>query len=951
MECPNSPLFPPLKLIISNKVSDNGSLVGEAALLPELPEKPQILTSSLEVYIIPTEKRLFIQGFDSNEYLDRPPTLLRGCLLLRVLKPSKIKSISLGFKGQLRTDWPEGIPPKRTTYAEVNDIVAHTWPFYQQTAPTTLSHNGANFFSELPKDRNENGSQPSLIIPDAGTVSNFLTRNLSPASAFRRRTATPSPISSPSLAPKESFSELTSVSTAPDQDANKPGHFPAGDYIYNFEHPIHASVPETTSVAFGEVSYTLEATIARVGTFKPNLTAKIPIEIVRTPSEESMEENEPIVITRDWEDQLRYEIVVAQKSVILDTYLPLAFRFVPLWGKAALHRIRIYVSENIEYYCQNKRVHRTEPIKKYLLLEHKALKGKSLLSRSGGQSLVGVPEEEDEILPKELEFQLYVPKVLNEKYDFELHPDTSFDNIQAHHWIKICLRLSKVDPDNPGKRKHYEVLIDSPIHILSPQAAHGNTILPAYDQHVSPIGADVNPYTPPLSPDVTVVDGSANINNRSQHSNSINQVMDVPRQEFYHINTEHNNDDPIEREPDMHLEANIYKPNNSKSDPKLNSPQALPHPSTFSSPVQRPIHLLRKPSINPPPFKENDSNTDPIVDHGPPPPAYEDLDLLSLSPLRIDDQPRGRFNELDALSQPSMMLNSAQLLLDTPIKELLNQQLKPKRTSSRSTLRDTNSLQSERDSSSMNSRTEDRASNFTGRSSSSRKSSLRKDMGNKPDKMGDLAGDATNKETQQNVLLDSELRVPSVQVQGGEHSDSSASNEYNPSSQNCEKTTRGSSVSSASSVPSPIEQTFPLLAASSASLSTSHNLPNESTTSLNSISQYRRNDSLAVEETKISELFDGIGWNNDLCKINGNLLLLRNPRIKKHYRSNSSKSAEGYNADYFAELNSSNNSTDNETLQNDVSDGAKSHTFSKSPDVIENDHGKVQGLKKDYTIK
>ena len=102
-----------------------------------------------------------------------------------------------------------------------------------------------------------------------------------------------------------------------------------------------------------------------------------PINIIRTLAETSLEENESIVITRDWEDQLRYDIVIGAKSVVLDLYLPLAFRFVPLWGKVALHRIRVYLTENLEYYCSNKKVHRMEPAKKYLLLEHKAKKGRS----------------------------------------------------------------------------------------------------------------------------------------------------------------------------------------------------------------------------------------------------------------------------------------------------------------------------------------------------------------------------------------------------------------------------------------------------------------------------------------------------------------------------------------------------------------------------------------------
>lgn len=43
------------------------------------------------------------------------------------------------------------------------------------------------------------------------------------------------------------------------------------------------------------------------------------------------------------------------------------------------------------------------------------------------------------------------------------------------------MRLSKTDPNDPSKRRHFEISIDSPFHILSCQATNANTALPAYD--------------------------------------------------------------------------------------------------------------------------------------------------------------------------------------------------------------------------------------------------------------------------------------------------------------------------------------------------------------------------------------------------------------------------------------------------------------------------------------
>lgn len=90
-------------------------------------------------------------------------------------------------------------------------------------------------------------------------------------------------------------------------------HFAPGDYIYNFEHPLPASIPESCNATFGSTSYYLEVNITRPGAFKTNLAGRLPINIIRTLAETSLEENESIVITRDWEDQLRYDIVIGSQ--------------------------------------------------------------------------------------------------------------------------------------------------------------------------------------------------------------------------------------------------------------------------------------------------------------------------------------------------------------------------------------------------------------------------------------------------------------------------------------------------------------------------------------------------------------------------------------------------------------------------------------------------------------
>lgn len=695
MNRPVSPLFPASSLA--------GAPDDAEYLLPQLPETPLVLTSSIQMFIVPTEKHLFVQGFKPSEFEGLPPTLLRGCLVLRVTKPTKLKSISLQFKGTQRTEWPEGIPPKKNIYSETNDVVAHTWPFYHMETPVPSC--GADLYvpargahddvSHLTLDHGSTVALPLLAPMDlaASFAASLIKRATSPLGGVLTSTH--------SLAPSDSMADLTAVLSSLSLntmgDMLKPGYFAPGDYVYNFEHPIPALSPETVAVNFGRVSYHLECTLARVGAFKPNLTGRLPVEVVRIPSDNSVEENEPIVIERDWEDQLQYEIVVGSKAIVLDLYVPLVFRFIPLYGKVALHRIRVYLTETCNYYCCNKTVHREEPMKKFLLLEHKAKKNKSLLLKSGGMTEEVI--ENDEVLPRELEFQMFVPSMINRKYNYCIHPDTSFETIKCEHWIKISLRISKQDPTNPEKRKHFEILIDSPIHLCSPLAAHCNTLLPAYDMEPEFLPR-YTPSSPPMSPDVTPVDclhqhaghlillALSGIGGNSSKPSPPPLRSSTPI-EFRHISSMDNNDEPIERDRDVHLEANLYRPLEPEVLDALGTPQAQPF-SPVASPTMRPLGspvtpVPRGPSMQPPAFDDVGAADQTL------PPAYFTLGLaLSLSPLRIDVP--SQTNKSPARKSKLLVSPAA-----TGIKSMLNKQLDNLgRSSDRESLRSTASSNSKK---------------------------------------------------------------------------------------------------------------------------------------------------------------------------------------------------------------------------------------------------------------
>lgn len=89
--------------------------------------------------------------------------------------------------------------------------------------------------------------------------------------------------------------------------------FRAGTYTYPISIPIPASLPPTLLADFGQVHYTLKATVHRAGALTSNLVTTSEIICVSCPGSEDTEESESIVVERSWEDQLIYQIALSGK--------------------------------------------------------------------------------------------------------------------------------------------------------------------------------------------------------------------------------------------------------------------------------------------------------------------------------------------------------------------------------------------------------------------------------------------------------------------------------------------------------------------------------------------------------------------------------------------------------------------------------------------------------------
>ncbi|KAH7063610.1 hypothetical protein B0J12DRAFT_781371 [Macrophomina phaseolina] len=577
-------------------------------------EKPLASGNGISVGIALAEPVLFLQGFEQNGDSERSTAMLRGSLHLRVTKSAKIKAVTLKFKGKATTKWPEGIPPKKTEFEETDHIMSHTWPFFNAQFPTA-EHGTCADHVEL-HERKESSLQVPMtgkngkLSFDFDRSPNNSSTNLSSKEAKRL---------SLQVNQSRSFGKGESSTSGPSIAQKGYRTFQPGDYIYNFELPLDSHLPETIDVDLGSVKYELEAVIERSGAFRANLVGTKEVVLIRAPSEGSLEQVEPIAISRNWEDQLHYDIVISGKSFPLGSQVPIAFKLTPL-AKVQCHRIKVFVTENVEYYCNNKRVHRIEPTRKVQLFEKRAdgpanstFPGSSMRIISGGgvpydqraaaargemdnvtlqdsTNLLGNLEGETNIGPTEMEFNVQLPSCHAQREKEQklqkLHFDTTYQNIQVHHWIKIVMRLSRPDQNDPSKRRHFEISIDSPFHILSCRATQANTALPAYSSPETGEGISAMPECG--CPGAPVRRGSP--------------ASFIPTINALNSARTHNNVPEV-------------------SAPQLARPQQAHIGGPTDPRLQRPIHLLRQPSFNPPAFDEEQ----PPPPLQTPPPQYDSI--------------------------------------------------------------------------------------------------------------------------------------------------------------------------------------------------------------------------------------------------------------------------------------------------------------------------------------
>ncbi|KAG7290043.1 hypothetical protein NEMBOFW57_000035 [Staphylotrichum longicolle] len=640
---------PTARVVNSNRNSVMSMRSAKAMMSSSVSEvqKPVASGSGLTCSILLAEPNVFLSGFDHDHHTRRggqtTSALLRGKLQLNVSKNVKIKSVTLKLVGKARTEWPEGIPPHKTELHEEQTLPTQSLVFFhamhqemwdtEYGSQCTYSHKATSPTGAL-QPTSSNGSL-HILGKNRGTLTAKEYKRLSLQSVQSRSFG-------------KADSPLINQVQAKGYKVFRPG-----TYEYSFELPIDHNQLETAKLQYGSVRWDLETTVERAGAFKPNLHGSKEVTIVRLPDQMSLETVEPISISRHWEDQLHYDIIISGKSFPIGGRIPIAFKLTPL-AKVQVHKLKVFVTENIEYWTNDRHVTRKDPGRKILLLEKAA--GKPLdrqfatsdvrvlcggeleprqreearrtaahrrlrdAARSHG-SPAPLPEPSDNLLgdldlglesfwgSTEMEMNVQLPtcEMMARDKTLRLHPDCSWKNVNVFHWIKIVMRISRADPEDPAgkRRRHFEISIDSPFTVLNCRATQANTALPQYTGSDGPVPEqrqqmscgcrDAQPLGPASSarPLTLVEEDILGLNGRRLRLDTPSPLLGGAAL------------------PALPQAAHLHAA----------SARASPETCTPVDQEPRPIHLLRQPSHNPPAFDADEPP--PSLPLQTPPPNYD----------------------------------------------------------------------------------------------------------------------------------------------------------------------------------------------------------------------------------------------------------------------------------------------------------------------------------------
>ncbi|KAJ7496893.1 hypothetical protein FB451DRAFT_1018588 [Mycena latifolia] len=262
--------------------------------------------------------------------------------------------------------------------------------------------------------------------------------------------------------------------------------FKKGTYTFPISFSIPPNAPPTMECLYGAVVWRLKANVHRPGAFAARMTAAREVIVIAAPTEDDTEETENILVERHWEQQLQYLISISGRSFPIGGVVPVTLTLMPM-TKVKIHRLSIYLEEKTEYYSQMKHVARTDPIVRMQLLSVKyddktsrhilpldsndvnALTKSPLLAFTlPGDNLSELASEWMGPGPWSFHQELTLPPSCS-----RLHftNKNKRGNMCVTHVLKCVMRVERGDDEaldpKTGKRKLFDIVVQTPVHILS----------------------------------------------------------------------------------------------------------------------------------------------------------------------------------------------------------------------------------------------------------------------------------------------------------------------------------------------------------------------------------------------------------------------------------------------------------------------------------------------------
>lgn len=277
--------------------------------------------------------------------------------------------------------------------------------------------------------------------------------------------------------------------------------FKKGTYTYPISFPIPGNAPPTMQCDYGSVVWRLRATAHRPGTFKSKLTASREVIMIACPMEEDTEDTENIVVERHWDQQLQYLISISGRSFYIGGTVPVTFTLMPL-AKVKIHRVSVFIEERVDYYTNMRRIARSDPVTRVELL---SIKGEG----KGADPILPLESDEVEAFRKSPLFSVLDPQAdISEVASsvmgpgpWTFHQDLKLpsscgamrftnrnrrSNIIITHLLKCVLRVERGDDvhidGKTGKKRLFDIVVQTPVHILSCRCNPEWTSLPRYSE-------------------------------------------------------------------------------------------------------------------------------------------------------------------------------------------------------------------------------------------------------------------------------------------------------------------------------------------------------------------------------------------------------------------------------------------------------------------------------------